>query len=240
VSTALPLAGRGAVVTGASRGIGLAVARALAGAGARVAMLARGAEALAARAGELGAQAVPIPCDVRDTVAVERAVATVRLVLGVPDLLVNNAGAFQVAPFDETEPADFAAMLDANLVAPFLFARAFVPDMRARGSGHVISVGSVADRVAFPGNTAYAASKFGLRGMHEVLRAELRGSGVRATLVSPAAVDTSLWDAIDPDSREGFTPRASMLPADAVADAVLYAACCPPGVNVDELRLSRS
>jgi NADP-dependent 3-hydroxy acid dehydrogenase YdfG len=240
VSTALPLAGRGAVVTGASRGIGLAVARALAGAGARVAMLARGAEALAARAGELGAQAVPIPCDVRDTVAVERAVATVRLVLGVPDLLVNNAGAFQVAPFDETVPADFAAMLDANLVAPFLFTRAFVPDMRARGSGHVISVGSVADRVAFPGNTAYAASKFGLRGMHEVLRAELRGTGVRATLVSPAAVDTSLWDAIDPDSREGFTPRASMLSAEAVADAVLYAASCPPSVNVDELRLSRS
>jgi NADP-dependent 3-hydroxy acid dehydrogenase YdfG len=220
----LPLAGRGAVVTGASRGIGLAVARALAAAGARVAMLARGAESLAARAGELGGQALPIPCDVRDRVQVERAIGTIRLVLGVPDIVVNNAGAFRVAPFEETAAADFTAALDANLVAPFLFTQAFLADMRARGSGHVITIGSVADRTAFPGNAAYAASKFGLRGMHEVLRAELRGSGVRATLVSPAAVDTSLWDELDPDSREGFTPRSAMLAADDVAGAVLYAA----------------
>jgi NADP-dependent 3-hydroxy acid dehydrogenase YdfG len=240
VSDALPLAGRGALVTGASRGIGLAVARRLAAAGARVAMLARGAEALAARAGELGGQALPIPCDVRDRVAVERATATIRLVLGAPDIIVNNAGAFQVASFDETTPTDFAAMLDANLVAPFLFTSAFLAEMRTRGSGHVLTIGSVADRVAFPGNASYAASKFGLRGLHEVLRAELRGSGVRATLVSPAAVDTGLWDEIDPDSREGFTPRAAMLSAVAVADAVLYAVSCPPTVNVDELRLSRA
>jgi len=73
-----------------------------------------------------------------------------------------------------------------------------------------------------------------------VLRAELRGSGVRATLVSPGPVDTPLWDPIDPDAREGFTPRAAMLPADAVADAILYAATRPVEVNIDELRLSRS
>jgi NADP-dependent 3-hydroxy acid dehydrogenase YdfG len=112
--------------------------------------------------------------------------------------------------------------------------------MRDRGSGHVVTIGSVADHTALPHNAAYAASKFGLRGLHEVLRAELRASGVRATLVSPGPVDTPLWDAIDPDQRPGFTPRAMMLSPDAVAGAVLYAVTQPPEVNVDELRLSRS
>ena len=112
--------------------------------------------------------------------------------------------------------------------------------MRERARGHIVTIGSIADRVAFPENGAYAASKFGLRGLHEVLRAELRGSGVRATLVSPGPVDTALWDEIDPDNRPGFSPRASMLAADAVASAVVYAVTQPADVNVDELRLSRA
>jgi NADP-dependent 3-hydroxy acid dehydrogenase YdfG len=103
-----------------------------------------------------------------------------------------------------------------------------------------VTVGSIADRAAFPENGAYAASKFGLRGLHEVLRAELRGTGVRATLISPGPVDTALWDAVDPDNRPGFTPRASMLDPDAVANAVIYAVTQPADVNIDELRLSRS
>ncbi len=101
-------------------------------------------------------------------------------------------------------------------------------------------MGSVADRRAFPGNAAYAASKFGLRGLHEVLREELRGTGVRATLVSPGPVDTPLWDPLDPDTREGFTPRAAMLGAADVADAILWAVTRPAAVNVDELRLARA
>jgi NADP-dependent 3-hydroxy acid dehydrogenase YdfG len=76
--------------------------------------------------------------------------------------------------------------------------------------------------------------------MHEVMRAELRGSGVRATIVSPGPVNTSLWDPIGPDSRNGFTPRAAMLPPEAVAEAVLWAVTRGPSVNVDELRLSRA
>jgi NADP-dependent 3-hydroxy acid dehydrogenase YdfG len=91
-----------------------------------------------------------------------------------------------------------------------------------------------------PENAAYAASKFGLRGLHEVLRAELRGSGVRASLVSPGPVDTPLWDPVDPDRRPGFTPRALMLSPEAVADAVIYVLSQPAEVNVDELRLSRN
>jgi NADP-dependent 3-hydroxy acid dehydrogenase YdfG len=112
--------------------------------------------------------------------------------------------------------------------------------MRDRGAGHIVTVGSIADRVAYPGNAAYASSKFALRALHEVLRLELRGTGVRASLVSPGPVDTPLWDAIEPAHRVGHTPRTEMLPADAVADAVRYVVVAPAEVNVDELRLSRS
>jgi NAD(P)-dependent dehydrogenase (short-subunit alcohol dehydrogenase family) len=235
------LAGRTAVVTGASRGIGLAAARRLAAEGARVAMLARSEGALAEAARAIGPAALPLTCDLADSAAVEQgAREVVRRFAGTPDVIVSNAGLFRLAPVEDTPAADFAATLATNLVAPFLLARAFLPAMRARGSGTLVTIGSIADRLAFPENGAYAASKFGLRGLHEVLRAELRGSGVRATLVSPGPVDTPLWDAVDPDGREGFTPRSAMLPADAVADAILYVATRPAEVNIDELRLSRS
>ena len=234
-----PLAGRVAVVTGASRGIGLAVTRALVGAGARVAMVARGAEVLSARAAELGAAAAPLPCDVTDVASLERALAQVPGMLGAPaQILVNSAGHFSLAGVAETPPETFVETVRANLIAPFLVVRVLLPAMRDRGEGHVVTIGSVADRSVFPGNGAYAASKFGARALHEVMRAELRGSGVRATLVSPGPTDTSLWDPIDPDARPGFTPRAMMLRPDAVADAVLYALTRPGAVNVDELRLS--
>lgn len=235
------LAGRVALVTGASRGIGLATARLLAGHGAYVAMAARTAPALREAAAAIGAAAAAFPCDVTDVDAVTALAAAVagRWPTG-PDILVNNAGVFELAPVHETDPAAFGRALDTNLMAPFLLTRAFLPGMLARGTGHVITIGSVADRSVFPENGAYAASKYGARALHEVLRAETRGSGVRASLVSPSAVDTPLWDDVDPDSRPGFTPRSAMLSADAVADAVLWVATRPPETNVDELRLGRA
>ena len=235
------LAGRTAIVSGASRGIGLETARALAADGVRVAMLARSENDLRRHAAALGQLAVPIPCDVADPDAVHSAAMAVRDTFGAaPDIIVNNAGAFELATVEHTEPAAFRTALDVNLVAPFLLVREFLADMRARGSGHIVSIGSIADRATFPENGAYAASKYGLRALHEVLRVELRGSGVRATLVSPGPVDTALWDAHDPDSRAGFTPRAQMLSATDVAAAVRYALHQPLTVNVDELRLSHS
>ncbi len=240
-SAAGALAGRTALVTGASRGIGLATARALAASGARVALLARTADALHAAAGAIGDDALAVPCDVRDARAVDAALEQVRATFGgAPDVLVNNAGAFTLAAVAETAPDAFAAALEANLVAPFRIVRALLPEMLARGRGHVVTVGSIADRHAFPENGAYAASKFGLRGLHEVLRGELRGTGVRASLVSPGPVDTPLWDAIGPDDRPGFTPRAQMLSADAVARAILFVVTAPDEMNVDELRLTRA
>lgn len=232
------LAGRVAIVSGASRGIGLAIAGALSRAGARVAMLARGAAALHAAAEPLGALA--ITADVADEGSVAAAVARVRAELGAPDILVNNAGLFTLATVEAQTTAALRATLDVNLVAPFVLARSVLPAMRAAGRGHIVTIGSIADRNTFPENGAYAASKFGARALHQVMRDELRGSGVRTTLVSPGPVDTPLWDPIGPDDRAGFTPRARMLPSSAVADAVLFALTRDAAVNVDELRLSRS
>lgn len=235
------LTGTTAVVTGASRGIGLAIARRLHETGARVAMLARTAAALRSEAESLGPRALPVACDLANAAAVADAVVAITDAFGgVPDLLVNNAGAFALTPVDALAPEDFTAALDINLVAPFRLIHAFLPSMKARRAGHVVTIGSVADRAIFPGNASYAPSKYGARALHEVLRLETRGSGVRATLVSPGQVDTPLWDSVDPDNREGFTPRAQMLRPEAVAEAVLYALTQPPDVNVDELRLSRS
>ena len=234
------LGGRTAVVTGASRGIGLAVARALVEAGARVAMLARTEQSLRARAAELNERALAVPCDVRDQRMVAETAARIEQTFGgAPDVLVNNAGFFALAPLASTEPHQFVTTVEVNLIAPFLLARHFLPAMIARGSGHVVTIGSVADRAVFPDNGAYAASKHGARAMHEVMRAELRGTGVRAALISPGPTDTELWDAIDVD-RPGFTPRARMLRPQAVADAVLWTISRPADVNIDELRLSAS
>jgi len=202
-------------------------------------LIARSEQELRARATELGPLTVPIACDVSDADAVTRATEHACRELGdVPDAIVNNAGAFSLAPVEATDPADFRTAVDVNLIAPFLVVRAVLPELRRRGAGHSVTIGSVADRTIFPENGAYAASKFGARAFHEVLRAELRGTGVRATLVSPGPTDTPLWDEIDPDARPGFTPRRAMLRASAVADAVRYVLTRPADVNIDELRLS--
>ncbi|MDH3424228.1 MAG: SDR family NAD(P)-dependent oxidoreductase, partial [Gemmatimonadota bacterium] len=114
-----------------------------------------------------------------------------------------------------------------------------LPGMLERGSGTVVSIGSVAGRKAFPGNAAYSASKYGLRGLHEVLVEELRGTGVRATLVEPAATDTELWDPLDPEQNPELPSRTDMLRPEDVADAVLFAVTRPEGVIVPVLQVER-
>lgn len=237
-----PLEGRTAVVTGASRGIGLAIASALGGAGARVALVARSSAELERLAAELGGGAIGLACDVTDLASVQAALRRLRERYGAdaPDVLVNNAGFFSVQPLERTSPDTFARTLGVNLAAPFVFAHAVLPAMKARRRGHLVTIGSVADHVAFPGNAAYAASKYGLRGLHEVMRVELRGTGVRTTLVSPGSVDTELWSAENLAARADIPPRSQMLDVRAVADAVLYAITQPDAVTVEEVRLARS
>ena len=225
------LTGRIALVTGASRGIGLAVADELRAAGAHVIRLAR-----SLTDGSTDRQ-TDIRCDVAVAGDVERAVSTVLRDTGVPDIVVSNAGIFFVKPIEQTTPAEFAQTLAVNLTGPFLVARAFVPRLVERGSGHLVTIGSISDHIAFTGSTAYAASKFGVRGMHEVIRAETAKTGVRTTLVSPGPVDTDIWDAVDPDSKPGFTKRKDMLRPEDVAEAVLFAVTRPARVAVTEIRL---
>ncbi len=225
------LEGRTAVVTGASRGIGAAIADRLVAAGATVARLARTLRAAA------GPQTLDLPCDLTQEDDVRHAADRILKQFGAPDVVVSNAGAFLLSPLDRTTAEAFDVQVATNLRAPFLVARAFLPAMRERGGGLYLTVGSVADHVAFPENAAYAAGKYGVRGLHEVLRAEYRGTGVRCTLISPGPVDTAAWDPVDPDNRPGFLPRSAMLQPGDVADAVLFVATRPPHVEIDWLRL---
>jgi NADP-dependent 3-hydroxy acid dehydrogenase YdfG len=218
LTTSTDLAGRTALVTGASRGIGAATAAALTRAGAAVLSASR-------------ADGV----DLTDPDAIAR---VVEWTAGRADILVNVAGSFALARIEDTDPAVFDTTLALNVVAPFRLIRALLPAMREKNRGDIVTVGSIADHVAFAENSAYSASKYAVRGLHEVLREELRGSPIRATLISPAATDTELWDAITP--RPGVPPRSAMLPPEAVADAIVYAVTRPTGVNIDEIRLSHS
>jgi NADP-dependent 3-hydroxy acid dehydrogenase YdfG len=235
------LGGRTAVVTGASRGIGAGIAEALASKGVRVVLVARTEAKLKERAARIkGSMAVA--CDVSDPKSVERATKRIAGELaGAPDILVNNAGIFRVAVVEETTAESFTETINTNLVGPFLFVRAFLSDMKTRNRGHIVTIGSIADRTIYTGNAAYSAAKFGLRAIHEVLRSELRGTGVRTSLISPAATDTEIWNSVtvtDPAGKP-HSKRPMLDPGDVVG-AVIFVLTQPERVNVDELRLSHS
>lgn len=214
------LSGATALVTGASRGIGRAVAAALARRGARLVVSSRGGRRLESLADDLDARAVPADLERPDEV--DRLAGRARELLGAPpDVLVNNAGVFTLAPADATDPDDFERHLAVNLAAPFRLVRAFLPAMLERGSGSLVHVGSAAGREPLPGNVAYSASKYGLRGMHEVLCVELEGTGVRSLLVEPGPVDTEAWDDLEERLGRDLPAREEMLRPEAVARGAL-------------------
>jgi NAD(P)-dependent dehydrogenase (short-subunit alcohol dehydrogenase family) len=227
----IQLVGRTVLVTGASRGIGASIAELFELSGAQVVAVSRSLPP------ERSESRLNVRCDVTQAEPLETMAREIEALFGPPDVLVHNAGSFLLKPFESTSPAEFAGQLEANLQGAFNVTRVFLPRMRARGGGRCITIGSVADHRAFAGNAAYSAAKFGLRGLHEVLREEYRGSGVLCTLLSPGPTDTDAWDPYDPDHRADLPSRAAMLQPEDVADAVLWIATRPPQVDVDWLRL---
>jgi NAD(P)-dependent dehydrogenase (short-subunit alcohol dehydrogenase family) len=201
------------VVTGASRGIGRAIADALTGAGARVIGCARHAT------GDVRA------CDVGDEAAVKAFAAAVLAELGPPDLVVNNAGVAVRARLDDTSTADWDAVVGSNLKGTFLVTRAFLPGMRARRSGRIVNVASISGRQGTAQLTAYCAAKHGVVGLTRALAAELRGEGIAVNAVCPGSVDTEMLRVGMPGARPDMTP-------DEIAGVVLYlAAASPPALT---------
>jgi short-subunit dehydrogenase len=182
------LAGRRALVTGASSGIGRATAVALARAGARIKATGRDEAALKALAEETGAD--HLAADLMDRTAVERVAGWAADV----DVLVNNAGFGWAGPFQGMGSDDIQALVQVNLVAPLLLANLLLPRMLERGAGHVVNVASIAGHVGVRHEAVYAATKAALVAFTESLRYEVAGSGVGVTLVSPGVIDTAFFD----------------------------------------------
>jgi short-subunit dehydrogenase len=189
----MKLAGARVLVTGASRGIGEAIARELAGRGARLAFVARSEGPLKELATELGG--VAYPTDLADPDQVEGLIARVEAD-GPIDVLVNNAGLDERGWFPDTDPARVAAILQVNLATPMSLCRQVIPPMLERGGGHIVNVSSMAGLGAFPGLVAYATTKAGLSHFTSGLRLDLKGLPVATTLVEMGPVPTDMLDGI--------------------------------------------
>ncbi|HEX5816689.1 MAG TPA: SDR family oxidoreductase [Methylomirabilota bacterium] len=226
---------RTAIITGAGRGIGRAIARAFAAEGATVVLAARSRADLAAVAAEVreaGGRALAIPTDVTQDTAVEALVEQAATETQRIDILVTSAGLASFGPVADTKPADWDAMLSLNLRAAIMCCRAVLPTMIRQRSGTILNLSSIASRRALPGSAVYTATKAGLEAFSRVLAEELRPHGVRVGVLVPGAVDTPIWDAM------GSTPpRDKMLRPEDVARAAVLMATLPPHAALEELTL---
>ncbi|RWL39851.1 MAG: SDR family NAD(P)-dependent oxidoreductase [Mesorhizobium sp.] len=235
------LTGKVALVTGASSGIGEATAAALAAAGAKVAVAARRTdrlEALVARIEKAGDVALAIEADIAKASDIVAMVDKVVSQWGRLDILVNNAGVMLLAPAAEADLDDWRQMIELNLIGLMATTKAALPHLKA-SKGHIVNVSSVAGRVANPGATGYAATKFGVVAFSESLRREVYADKVRVTVIEPGLVRTELGDHItNAEFKAGLEHRlATMeaLTADDIANAIFYAVSQPPRVNVNEI-----
>ena len=221
------LTGMRALVTGASGGIGSAVARALAAQGARVALSGTRAEALQAMAGEIGGDAVVLPCNLSDAAAVDALVPQAVEALGGLDILVNNAGVTRDNLAMRMKDEEWDQVIRVNLEAAFRLARASLKPMMKARFGRIISVTSVVGVTGNPGQANYAASKAGLIGMSKALAQEVASRNVTVNCVAPGFIVSAMTDALPDAQKEALNariPAGRMGTGDEIAAAVVYLA----------------
>jgi len=228
-----PLNNRVALVTGATRGIGLALTRALAGHGCKLVVTARNSSELnkLSRELSLGHRLLAQPCDVRDPQSVDSLAAAVRRKYARLDILINNAGiAHPNLTVANLSLSHWKDVIDTNLMGMFLVTRSALPLMK-RGATIVNNLSIAATRV-FPGYAAYNASKHGALGFTGTLREELRSAGIRVISLLPGATDTAIWSVLWPGA-----PREKMMSPDTVASVVIQALTLPAKSTVEEITL---
>jgi NADP-dependent 3-hydroxy acid dehydrogenase YdfG len=238
----MTLAGRVALVTGASSGIGAAAAEALAAAGATVALVARRAdrlETLASQIADGGGKAIALPGDVTEEQMAQGAVTEALRRFGRLDILVNSAGIIDAGGVENADTARYRRVLDINLMASLYTSRAVIGPMKAQGGGDIINISSIAGRRAAVLFNAYSASKFALTAMTEALRQEVGRHGIRVCIIEPGATTTEVSEGIaDPTYRKFIHEHVSKegaMKAQDVAAAIVFVVSLPPRANVSEL-----
>jgi 3-hydroxy acid dehydrogenase / malonic semialdehyde reductase len=227
------------LITGATAGFGLAIARRFGGKSHRIIAVGRRKDRLDALVKELGANAVhPIVLDVRDRAAVAKAVETLPSDLAAIDLLVNNAGlALGLSPAYQASLDDWDTMVDTNIKGLMYMTRAVLPGMVARDRGHVVNLGSIAGAHAYPGGNAYGGTKAFVRQFSMNLRADLLGSRVRVTSVEPGLVGGSEFSLVrfggDQEKVDKIYKGADPLTPEDVAETVHWVASLPARVNIN-------
>lgn len=200
------LDGKVAVVTGASRGIGRAIATAFANEGATVVVAARTGSAAGTAAREIGGKTLGFGCDVRHPDQVTALFQRVAAEAGGTDVLINNAGIGIFGPVADMSPEDWRAVIDTNLSGAFFCCREAIPQMRRRGGGDIVNISSLAGKNPFAGGAAYNASKFALNGFSEALMMEVRYDGIRVAYVMPGSVATEFGRGSAAKSDWALTP----------------------------------
>ena len=221
------LTGKKALVTGATGGLGGAIARALHAQGAAVALSGTRAEALEALAGELGARAHVLPTNLSDAAAVEALVPAAEAALGGLDILVNNAGITRDNIFVRMKDEEWDQVIAVNLTAAFRLSRAAVRGMMRRRAGRIVNIGSVVGTTGNPGQGNYAAAKAGLVGLTKALAAEVASRNVTVNCVSPGFIASPMTDVLNEKQREGIlgrVPAGRLGEGAEVAAAVVYLA----------------